>query len=72
MNFAEEHVSWFKDKDTGSNLMKCHRINNKTERNPEKQTFQSFQVTFITTMAGPALSSRREVFDTTENSRSGI
>ena len=33
--------------------MKCHQINDKTERNHEKQTFQDFQKKFIITMARP-------------------
>lgn len=34
--------------------MKCHQINDKTERNHEKQTFQDFQKKkFIMTMARP-------------------
>jgi hypothetical protein len=33
--------------------MKCHQINDKTERNLEKQTFQDYQIKFITKMARP-------------------
>ena len=31
--------------------MKCHQINDKTERNHKKQTFQDFQKKLIPTMA---------------------
>jgi len=52
--------------------MKCHQINDKTERNHEKQTFQDLKKKFHYDNGMTALSSRWEVVDTTENSRSGF
>ena len=52
--------------------MKCHQINDKTERNFKKQTFQDFQIKFIMTMAQDLPSQADEKLSTQQKTAGAI